>query len=867
MFAQFIQSLYNQGMTIDQVYVLLGVMALLGIVALVIAISVLIWVLKKIFSARRQASLVIYQVRVPKFTSKGGKEGMTETGEPKSQQELAERIAIIETIFANIAGLRAQRGTRAYFGGRTDHLSFEIVMKDGLIYFYVAAPVQLATFVEQQIQAQLPEAVIDRVPDYNIFAPSGAVTGALLTFKKEYIFPIKTYRKLETDPIEVLTNTLSKLDPGSGAAIQYVIRSAKGEWHAWGSKTASKAHQGKKISEAMREAGGKNSLGKFFKYLVDFWNVGSSTKQEPEKKDTYHLTQMEQEIVKGIEEKAAKGGLDANIRIIVSAPTQEQAQLYLDNIVNSYAQFNIYEFGNALERTTIRTDRLVHDFIYRAFDEHHHILVNTEEMTSLFHFPLPHIDTPNIIWLQAKSAPAPVNTPREGLYLGDNVFRGVSTAVHIKREDRRRHMYIIGMTGTGKSKWMDSLVLQDIKNGEGVCFIDPHGDDVDLILSGIPQERAHDVILFDPADYDRPMGINMLEYNSNNPQEKIFAINEMLAIFDKLYDLKATGGPMFEQYMRNALMLIMDDPASGSTLLEVPRVLADEEFRAYKLSRCKTPVVKEFWEKEAQKAGGEASLANMVPYITSKLTPFIANDLIRPIISQQTSSLNFSEIMNTKKILLVKLSKGKIGDINANLLGMIIIGKILMAALGRGEIPEKQRNDFYLYIDEFQNFLTESINVILSEARKYRLCLTIAHQFLGQLTQKGGDDKTKKAIFGNVGTKVCFRIGVEDAQEMAKEFSPVFNEYDLMNCPAYHMFVKLMIDNANPAPFSMRAPFVEDTFTLNVERGNTMRQLSRMTYGRDRSLVEAEVQERIRAASMPRPATRKPNPLDELFGT
>ncbi len=864
MLTQFIQSLYDRGMTVDQVYVFLAVLGLLGIVALVVLFLALRWAIRKIFAFSTPFELVILQVRVPKFSTRAAKEGGPETGEPKSQQELQERIAVMETVFANIAGLRAQRGAKAYFTGRSDHLSFEMVLRNGLIYFYVAVPQNIAIFVEQQIQAQLPDAVIERVEDYNIFSPTGAIAGTMLTFRKEYIFPLKTYRKLETDPIEVLTNTLSKLEKGSGAAIQYVVRSAKGEWHAWGRKTASKAHQGKKISEAMREAKGGWSPADLFRYVADFWKVGAGVGKAEEHKAEYRLTQMEQEIIKGIEEKAAKGGLDANIRIIISAPTAEQANLYLDNIVNSFAQFNIYEFGNALQKSSVAHDRLIKDFIYRAFDEKRAVLVNSEEMTSLFHFPLPHIDTPNIVWLQAKTAPAPINTPTQGLYLGDNVYRGVTTKVHIKREDRRRHMYAIGMTGTGKSKWLDSMVLQDIVNGEGVCFIDPHGDDVDLVLAGIPKERAEDVVVFDPADYERPIGINMLEYDPAIPQQKNFAINEMLAIFDKLYDLKATGGPMFEQYMRNALMLIMDDPASGSTLMEVPRVLADEEFRAYKLSRCTTPVVKDFWEKEAQKAGGEAALANMVPYITSKLTPFIANDLIRPIISQQTSSLNFADIMNKKKILLVKLSKGKIGDINANLLGMIIIGKILMAALGRADMPESQRTDFYLYIDEFQNFLTESINVILSEARKYRLCLTIAHQFLGQLVLKGGDDKTKKAIFGNVGTKVCFRIGVEDAQEMAKEFAPVFNEYDFMNCPAYHTFVKLMVDNANPAPFSMSVPYVEAMFTFSQQRAAAIRQLSRLKFGRDRNLIELEVQDRIRQSETA--STGKKSPLDELLG-
>lgn len=827
---------FQFGLSLTQVYILGASVILFALAGLLILFLILRVLIKKIFSSETAFDMVVLEVAVPKFSSEEAKQGAG-AAEPKSQQELAERISIMETIFSQIAGLSAQSGIRTYFRGRSDHLSFEIVLKDRLIYFYVVVPRNWKQFIEEQISAQLPDSQITPVADYNIFRPDSEITGTMIGFKKEYIYPIKTYKKLENDSLNSLTNALSDMDEHAGAAIQYVVRSARGEWRKWGQKAAAQAHQGKPVSEAVKTARNQGGLSEWVKI---FKEIG---KEKESQQDKYQLTQMEQEIIKGIEDKASKGGLDVNIRVVVSAKTETLATAYLDNIVSSFSQFNIYEYGNAFKRVSVNKKKLITDFIYRHFDEKHKVLLNTEEMTSVFHFPLGHTDTPNIRWLQAKSAPVPSNMPKEGLYLGDNWYRSLKTPVYMKQEDRRRHTYVIGMTGTGKSKWLDSLALQDIHAGRGVCFIDPHGDDIDLIMSAIPKERMEDVVIFDPSDYDRPVGLNMLEYDPANPQQKAFAVDEMLQIFDRLYDLKATGGPIFEQYMRNALLLIMDDPQSGSTLLEVSKVLADAEFRKYKLSKCKTPVVKEFWEKEAQKAGGEASLQNMVPYITSKMTPFLANDLMRPIISQQTSSFNFRQIMDEKKILLVKLAKGKIGDINANLLGMIIVGKILMAALGRSDMPEKDRHDFYLYIDEFQNFLTESINTILSEARKYRLNLIIAHQFLGQLEKKG-DEAIKNAIFGNVGTKVCFRIGVEDAAEMEKEFSPVFNAYDLMNVPAYNNFVKLLIDNANPAPFSMKIPYVGDMFETSDERAQQIRNYSRLKYGRDRNIVEAEVLER-----------------------
>jgi hypothetical protein len=359
----------------------------------------------------------------------------------------------------------------------------------------------------------------------------------------------------------------------------------------------------------------------------------------------------------------------------------------------------------------------------------------------------------------------------------------------------------------------------------------------------VPRHRADDVIYFSPADSDRPMGLNLFEYDERYPEQKTFVVNEMLKIFDKLYDLKSTGGPMFEQYMRNAMILVMDDPASGSTLMEIPRVLSDEKFRAYKLSKCKTQVVKDFWLKEASKAGGEASLANMVPYITSKLTPFITNDIVRPIIGQQKSAVDVRRAMDEQKILLLDLSKGKLGDLNAYLIGMVLVGKILMAALSRTDIAAEQRKDFYLYIDEFQNFITDSIATILSEARKYGLDLTIAHQYIGQISAKG-DTAIRDAVFGNVGTMVAFRIGTEDAEFLGKEFAPVFTPFDLVNVEAYTANAKILIDNTASRPFNMAMyPPAKGEPKLTA----AIKQLSRLKYGRDREIVEAEIQERLRA--------------------
>ncbi|MDD4995859.1 MAG: TraM recognition domain-containing protein [Patescibacteria group bacterium] len=754
-----------------------------------------------------------------------------------------EMLQPIENFFDNIGGLKAQKGFKTWFLGRSDHFSFEILSdKQGIISFYVVVPRNLQTFFEQQVHAQYPAAQIEEVDDYNVFLPHGEVVCASLTLRTYSMFPIKTYNKTETDPLNAITNSLSRIAEEDSAAIQIMVRSAQSGWRQPGIKVALEMQQGKKLSEALKNMSG--GLSKFFSFLTDFIFPKSQKKQDKELDKPHQLSPMEQEVVKTIEEKASKAGMDVNIRIVVSARDKGLAESYLDNIVNAFAQYTGYEYGNGFKKAKMNKNEIIRNFIYRNFNENISFVLNTEEMASIYHFPLPTTETPNIRWLMAKKAPAPINIPHEGLFLGYNIYRGQKTAIKIKREDRRRHMYVIGMTGTGKSWFAEGLAMQDIANGEGICFIDPHGDAIGHILERIPKNRAEDVILFDPGDLTRPLGLNMLEYDFS--EQKTFVINEIMNIFDKLYDLRATGGPIFEQYFKNACHLVMDDIASGSTLLEIPKVLADDEFRRYKLSKCKTLMVKEFWEKQALKAGGEASLQNMVPYITSKLTPFLTNEFMQPIISQQKSSLNFREAMDNKKIILAKLSKGKIGDTNAYLLGMIIVGKILMSALSRGDMPEEKRNDFYLYIDEFQNFLTESMQVILSEARKYRLCLNIIHQYIGQLV-KNSDTKFKDSIFGNVGTKIAFRIGVDDAEDLTKEFAPVFNEYDFLNMPQYSAFVKLLIDNANPPGFNISTvPFdqIPGVPPANPEIAKIIKELSQLKYGKTLPMIEREISQR-----------------------
>lgn len=766
--------------------------------------------------------------------------------EKRSQAE-KEEIAVMEHLLTTLSNIQEKKGIlhRILYG--KPQLAFEIaVPSDGdQISFYVAVPRKLRELVEKQIHSFYPSAFIEQVKDYTIFRPKSFTVGSYLKLKKNHAFPIRTYQRLETDPLSSITNALSKLEnEEEGAAIQFVIQ-----------KSAKSSKKGKNIAQQMQQGkrldkvAGNNIVGEIAKGVGKEMAGVFSSKDNKEgdfaknssEDRPVNLTPEENDIIKQIETKVNKARFEVNVRLLASAESRERAETILAQMENAFTQFedaNLNKFI-AIRSTAKNARQIAFDFIFRRFNPGNKIILDTEELASVFHFPISTTETPKINWLKSKAAPPPSNVPKEGLTIGYSDFRGIKTPIKMSVNDRRRHLYIIGQTGVGKSGFIEEMAKQDAEVKNGMCVIDPHGDLIDHILECIPKNRAEDVIYFDPADTERPFGFNMLEYDPNKPEQRTFVINEMIAIFDKLYDLKQTGGPMFEQYMRNAMLLVLDSPELGSTLMEIPRVLRDPDFRREKLNRCKDITVIEFWKKEAEKAGGEAALENIAPYITSKLTTFISNDMMRPIIAQQQSTLNFRQIMDEGKILMVNLSKGKIGEINSHLLGMVIVGKILMAALSRTEMPEEQRKDFYLYIDEFQNFTTDSISQILSEARKYRLCLTIAHQFIGQLSEN-----ISKAVFGNVGSLCSFRIGAEDAEFLQKQFAPAFDANDLINIDNFNCITKLLINNESSNAFNMK--------TYPPKKGSqelkdAYKELSRFKYGRDRQIVEEEIRNRYEA--------------------
>jgi len=458
-------------------------------------------------------------------------------------------------------------------------------------------------------------------------------------------------------------------------------------------------------------------------------------------------------------------------------------------------------------------------------------------LATIFHFPNKQVETPHIYWLYSKRSPAPINISKEGLFLGKSIYRGVSRSIFISEADRRRHMYIIGKTGVGKSELLRDLILQDIRAGKGVCLIDPH-DLAEDLLKYIPPERAEDVIYFDPSDTERPMGFNLLE--AETEQEKHMVTASIINLMYKLYDPYKTGiiGPRFEHAIRNAMLTIMSE--KGNTFIEIVRCLTDPSFVEELLPKLKDPIVRRYWTDQIAQTS-DFHKSEVLDYIVSKFGRFVTNMMMRNIIGQAKSAFSFRKVMDEGKILIINLAKGKIGEENSNFLGLLIVPQILMAAMSRADIPEEQRRDFYLYVDEFQNFATPDFAQILSEARKYRLNLTVANQFIGQM-----DDEIKNAVFGNVGTLMAFRVGVTDAGYLQREFQPVFAEDDLLNIDRFHLYIKTIVHNEPVPAFSMDVTKDMDQMkkTANLQTAQMIKELSRLKYGVDRELVEAAINQR-----------------------
>lgn len=749
-----------------------------------------------------------------------------------------ENISKAQVLYGVISST-IQKGTNAKRYGQR-HLAFEVVTEKGFVHFYAAVPLSLVGVVKQAIVSAYPSARLEEAPDHNIFNSNNTLTGIAggeLVLKESYAYPIATYQELKRDTMQALFNSLSGVEQNDGAAIQILIRPAEQGWI----KTVRGLAEKKKKGDDKQKSALQN-MGALLK------DASTALTKPPEHKDSgggdkpKELSSLDQSVIDMMYDKTRSAGFEVLIRLVASSGTQQRAHDLVGNMVASFALFDA-SGRNGFKFESVPSDKLVGAYLLRSFPyDKHDMVLNSVELATLYHFPdQQNTPTSQLSRQSSKQVDGPRNMPDEGLFLGYNLFRGAKKPIRLALGDRQRHMYVVGQTGTGKSTFLENLAVQDMLSGGGFAFIDPHGDTAEKLLSMVPKERTEDVIYFCPADTDYPIGFNLFEFN--DPKEKDFIIQEILNMLYKLYDPQRQGimGPRYENIFRNAALAIMADP-NGGTFVDVPKLFTDPDFLKEKLQHVKDPNVLDFWLKEYPASQRSNDSGEVTAWFVSKFGAFLGNEMMRNMIGQTKSAFDLREVMDNKKILIVNLSKGRTGDLNSKLLGMIFVMRFQAAAMSRSDIPESERKDFALYVDEFQNFSTDSFATIMSEARKYHLNLIVANQFTTQLTEEIRD-----AVFGNMGSVVAFRVGQNDVDALTRYFSPEFDAEDLLRVPNYNTVVRTLAGGVPTRPFSMAT--IPPVGSPNPKLLPALKQLSAAKYGRPKAQVEAEIFARLK----PRP--------------
>lgn len=756
-------------------------------------------------------------------------------GNGRDERDVTEEVLSQAQVMYNIIASTATKGLKSRIYGQR-HVSFEIVAHEGLVHYYVVVPIVMIDTITHAVAAAYPSARLEEVEERNIFNPAGRMSGTIggeFTLKKKFVHPIATYQETKRDAARAMLNALSAAGKEDGIGIQLLIRPAKPGWSQVAAAFADKIRKDK------GKPSGFNSAGESVRGVVSaLWKPPEKEEVKPEDKQ---LSSLEQGTIDAIEEKTRYPGYETLMRVVVSSNTAGKSQALLGGVVSAFSLFDSSSNNGFKFTISKNIEEFVTAYIFRFFPpEVNQNILNTVELATIFHLPNQSaIPTSQVQRQMDKQVDGPTMIMDEGFLLGYNEFRGTKKPIRLSTNDRRRHAYIIGQTGTGKSKLLENLAFQDMMDGKGFAFIDPHGDSAEELLGMVPKERVEDVIYFSPGDMEMPIGLNLFEFE--NDDQRDFLIQESIAMLYKLYDPGHTGivGPRYEHWFRNAALTVMSDRENGSTFIDVPQVFNDQSFTDEKLKHVRDRTVLDFWNKEMAQTS-EANKSEVLGWFVSKFGAFLSNEMMRNIIGQTKSGFDLRDIMDNKKILLVNLSKGRTGELNSQLLGMIFVMKFQAAAMGRADTPEDQREDFSLYVDEFQNFATDSFESILSEARKYRLSLILANQFMTQLT-----DKIREAIIGNIGTVISGRIGITDAEILEKKFAPTFDAEDLTKLPNFKTITSVMINNVPSAAFSMS--LVPPMGQSNPQLRDALKKLSAAKYGRPRAEVERDIFKRLGA--------------------
>ena len=920
---------------------------MLNILLAIIIVWICIRLMRLVYEVMMTPRMRYIKVTLPRADSKLDKEQDT-------KKDFKEKIGIMTLFYKSVHKISTISAWNTILNFIFCHakISLEMIYSGGQVHFYIAAYREHMTLITQQITSNYSDAEVKSVSrdDLPEIKPLGyALEAASISKRNDDIYPIKTYKYFEDDPLSSFTNNFGSLKKTDVAAIQIVMKPLGHSWNRKAKKAAglvAKWEYKKWLKWGLLMSGLNFILLPISWFFSRFISNEETASNAPgaSSGDSYKIfNQAETESQKMVGESAGQPGFEASIRILVSSDTRESAHQGLQSLVAATSIFTD-EYNNQLDNPQMIEDVLrilftplrYFAFSYRLIGIFQKISrFSSDEMSTIFHFPdIKYNKSPIIAWLDYKMLSIPQNlkfpkiplilkdykrdsmgsifttdgsllrvdknknlwrdenknlqliggmpvsvfsewadmgkpidvgkTPvqidsqrtlggfplyKEAVLMGWNEYRNMKTPIYFDRKDRGRHHYIIGKSGGWKSVLIGYLARQDLWNGNGLCVIDPHGDLVEDVLAFTPKERAQDMIIFDPSDYERPLGLNMLDLIATEPAlqaiEKDRAALDATSIFIKMYGDEIFG-PRIQHYFRNGCLTLMDDAEDGGTLIDVPRLFVDEAFMKYKVSKIKNVMVRAFWEHEYAQTG-DREKQEMIPFFSAKFGPFITNTTMRNIIGQTKSAFNLRKVMDDQRVLMVNLSKGKIGDLNAQLLGLIMVSKINMAAMSRADMPEDQRKDFYLYVDEFQNFATDTFGEILSEARKYRLALIMAHQFIAQIGGNGAKkwDKPsiKDAVFGNAGTIMSFKVGADDAEYLEKEYAPLLSQQDIIGIANFTTYCKLNIDNATTRPFDMKTLW--DNTYKNAEVSKIIKEYSRKMYGRKKEYVDMELEARM----------------------
>lgn len=737
-----------------------------------------------------------------------------------------------EQMFAALHGILKPK--RELLGGSQDHISLEIAAIGQRIRFYVWVPKHLQSFVEGQIYAQYPTAQISEVEeDYASRAMAQPVLYSTeLTLTDHETIPIKSFPSFEVDPLAAITATFAKLEqPNEEMWIQMIIRPISDDWHKQSARMVNRIKSGRGVWGGAGVSAGLMYFGQAIGALVRPPAEGAGKVYEPSERDKTRIT--------AIEEKSRKLGYQVKIRILYAGNDQATARMRMQAMVGTFKQYNTTNLNGFQSKFASFSPAKLTDYQTRAFADKGFIL-NIEEVASVYHLPHTSVETPNIVWATTKTAEPPATLPAYGQHpenaislYGTTNFRGSHIMFGLLRADRGRHVYILGQTGTGKSGLLELLTLSDIYYDQGFAVIDPHGDYATSILRYIPERRIKDVIYFNPADVDHPIGFNPLEVTDSASKGQVSS--ELVGVMKRMFD---SWGPRLEYILRFTLLALLDYP--GSTMLDITRMLTEKRFRDDVISHIDDPVVKNFWVTEFASWNDKFASEAVAP-VLNKVGAFTANPIIRNIIGQPSGTFNIRKSMDEGKILVFNLSRGLIGEDNAAILGAMIVTKIQLAAMSRADIPRlEDRRPFYLYVDEFQNFATDSFEVILSEARKYGLYLTVANQYISQM-----EEGVRNAVFGNVGTMITFRVSPDDSPFLSKYFEPQFEAGDLSNFHNRHFVTSMSINGEKAVPFSGTTLNIPEPQNIQVDQ---IVAYSRLNYASDR----AQVEQIIREATLPK---------------